>query len=92
MLLGAWQASAACLVHLPCEQGWVLRRAVLVLGRYQGFTFLGLLNTWIPLPVRWFSGVTSRWWGQASSMLGVGTHPWLCACMSKMSVIEGAPC
>ena len=46
-----------------------------VIGRYQGFTFLGLLNTWIPLPVRWFWGVTSRWWGQASSMLGVGPHP-----------------
>ncbi len=46
-----------------------------MLGRYQGFTFLGLLNTWIPLPVRWFSGVTARWWGQASSMLGVGPHP-----------------
>ena len=53
----------------------MLRGSGAVLDRYQGFTFLGLLNTWIPLPVRWFSGVTARWWGQASSMLGVGLHP-----------------
>lgn len=43
--------------------------------RYQGFTFLGILNTWIPLPVRWFSSWAARWWGQASSMLGVSAYP-----------------
>ena len=43
--------------------------------RYQGFTFLGILNTWIPLPVRFFSSWGARWWGQASSMLGVRASP-----------------
>ena len=57
----------------------MLKKAMLCSDRYQGFTFLGLLNTWIPLPVRWFLGVASRWWGQASSMLGVGPHPSLCS-------------
>ncbi|CAL5224585.1 g7292 [Coccomyxa viridis] len=46
------------------------------IARYQGFTFLGILNTWIPLPVRFFSSWGARWWGQASSMLGDGDVRW----------------
>ena len=34
--------------------------------------FLGVLNTWIPLPVSWAWGTFSRWRGTASSMLKVG--------------------
>ncbi len=55
--------------------------------RYQGFTFLGVLNTWIPLPVRWFAGWTARWWGQASSMLGVSCHR---QCELKLAMSVGS--
>ena len=33
-----------------------------------------MLNTWIPLPVSWVSGLIVRWQGQASSMLKARPH------------------
>lgn len=50
------------------------------LARYQSFWFLGLFNTWIPLPVSWAYGLLLRWRGTASNMLKVGNpaHPDIC--------------
>ncbi|CAL8464708.1 g4243 [Coccomyxa elongata] len=46
------------------------------LARYQSFWFLGLFNTWIPLPVSWAYGLLLRWRGTASNMLRDGEVRW----------------
>lgn len=67
--------AASSVVWLQMKAGLGFRHWnlwVCSVANYQSFWFLGLLNTWIPLPVNWASRLVSRWTGTASHMLKVG--------------------
>ncbi len=77
-----WSAGICCCAGFALSSVvWLQMRAglgfrcwnlwVCSLARYQSFWFLGLFNTWIPLPVSWAYGLLLRWRGTASNMLRV---------------------
>lgn len=57
------------------------------LARYQSFWFLGIFNTWIPLPVSWAYALLLRWHGSANNMLKVWRRHLVC--MQRCSALHG---
>jgi hypothetical protein len=60
------------------------------LARYQSFWFLGIFNTWIPLPVSWAYGVLLRWHGSANNMLKVPSNLSARCDVSALHDLEGS--